>query len=94
MSRYRSLLTEELNVYIPEQTTSNIIQRTEDNTVVSPANPVPLRIPSILSQGTSGPGGRTGFSISQDKQIKRTTSLYGPASRGYASLRFYGNGVY
>lgn len=94
MSRYRTLLTESSHGYITSSEITNASIRAEDRTFVSPANPVPKPIPSLLSE-TSGYGPESIRGVTgREKGYHRATSVYGPASSGYASLRYYGDGVY
>lgn len=91
MSQYQTLRDHEDNQFFTAQQNADAIATLNRPIQISPANPVAKTIPSILAQGTSGPGPFTGATTSTGK---RATSLYGPSSRGYASLRYYGNGVY
>jgi hypothetical protein len=84
MSRYRNLLPDANITY---QEISNINKRIKNTTFVSPENPRPQQIPSILENGTREKS-------SYEKGYYRAGFRYGPASKGYSSLRYYGNGVY
>lgn len=91
MSQYQTLQDHEDNQIFTAQQNMDAISTLNRPIQISPANPVAKTIPSILAQGTSGPGPFTGANTSTGKRV---TSTYGPASRGYTSLRFYGAGVY
>ncbi|HMP29342.1 MAG TPA: hypothetical protein PKD85_07065 [Saprospiraceae bacterium] len=84
MSRYRNLIPDENITY---QEVSNINKRIKDTTFVSPEEPRPQLIPSILKNGTRE-------DTSYERGYHRAGFTYGPASKGYASLKYYGNGVY
>jgi hypothetical protein len=88
MSRYRTLYTEADNTFVPLFAVSNDIYDT-DRTVgakISPANPVPEQIPSQFSPARFAVENRKIRNLAQDQyQIK---------SRGYRSLRWYGDGPY
>ncbi len=108
-SGYKTLLDNSDMDFIPEAETIAAIRSVDRNIHISPTNPLPKTIPSILAQGTSNPGPvytagygersyvpGTGLTVpaSGTAVPKRAGSIYGPASRGYASLRYYGTGVY
>lgn len=86
MSRYRKL---DDGSYISEYETTNTLLHTENNTVVSPMSPVSHQgIPSLLSLTSA-----KNF-MSSGQSARDNTTTYGPSSNGYASLRYYGDGVY
>lgn len=97
MSRYKTLLVTEENGFIAPQTVQNLVTRSEATTFVSPANPLAKAIPfnpqspaknesSIVQGSFTVQNGNPGSA--------RANGEYGPPSSRYASLRYYGNGVY
>jgi hypothetical protein len=53
---------------------------------ISPANPLPESNVSKKFEGT--------MTKNYISEIARAGSIYGPSTNRYASLRYYGNGVY
>lgn len=83
MSRYQLLTSNEK--YVTYSEVSNVGARLANTTIVSPKNPVPKPIPNVNGASEKN---------SYERGYKRATTKYGPNSRGHASLRYYGNGVY
>jgi len=89
MSIYRKL---DDGSNISQFETADTLLHAANSTLVSPVSPVSNQgIPSMLegSYGTSAM--RTFMSTGQNE---RSGTTYGPASSGYASLRYYGDGPY
>ena len=99
MSRYKSLATEEDNAYISPFTVGHTLHSVENCTRATPENPAPNPIPSFFDYGGwQGPISRIKKSEPNadhppERIIDRST-VYGPSTRGHASLRYYGNGPY
>jgi hypothetical protein len=78
MSRYKSLATEEDNTYYSIFAASSIIKEADV------LQPTPLE-PVINLAPRMGP---------VPNYPVQNSTRYGPITTGYASLRYYGNGVY
>ena len=82
MSIYKRLDTEsESGIYVQPFSVSRKIEHTENTTRVTPRDPVPKYIPSQ-------------FDPRAFENVPRADGIYGPTSKGHASLRYYGNGPY
>lgn len=101
MSRYRTLETEEENAYISPFAAGHVLYAAEKDPRfrVTPTNPNPSAIPSYfdfeswkipVEQAKRSEPVR---SQPPERLIDRST-VYGPASSGHASLRYYGVGPY
>jgi hypothetical protein len=101
MSRYRSLHTEADNSYISTFAVGHTIEQAEKNPryQATPVDPNPPVIPSYFNYSSWETPIETMRrsepvrSQPPEKIIDRST-IYGPASAGHASLRYYGTGPY
>lgn len=83
MSRYRSMATQEDNDWNRRARIDQILCSTERDVCVSPEEPVPKLIPSYFGLHLSPP--------LENHYLPHRQVIYGPASRGYESLRCYGS---
>ena len=90
MSGYQHLLPDARITY---QEVSNINESAENNAFVSPKDPRFKNIPTIYNINTTGREGNVPWGGAA-KGYYRAGYRYGPTSKGFASLRYYGNGVY
>ena len=96
MSRYKTLGTEEENVYISPFSTGHIIRHNEELLQATPEKPIPNHsgYPAFPDPNINYTLPRPEPTSSQPPAqiINRTT--YGTSERVYKSLRYYGNGPY
>lgn len=78
MNKYR-LLDDGNNISTFETTNTQL--SSENHAQINPANPVAKTIPSILDK-------------LPPTNTARSSSVYGPTTRKYESLKYYGNGGY
>jgi len=102
MSRYRSLETEADNTYVSPFTVGHVLNIAEHDPryMATPTRPDPPIIPSNFDEFSwynqplwSMKRNEPVRSQPPEKIIDRST-VYGPASSGHASLRYYGVGPY
>lgn len=66
--------------FTPNFETTNTLIHSENNAFITPESPVAKTIPSALGNDPAN--------------AKRSGATYGPTTRRYESLRYYGNGGY
>lgn len=88
--------TEEMNVYISPFSIGDAIHSVEQVTRATPENPTPLPpgYPKFPVKGRNYTLPRSEPVSSQPPTPVIDRSNYGPSSRSYLSLRYYGTGPY
>ena len=91
--RYQTLESDD---YYSPFAIPRVISESEQKTRVSPINPVPKNINGMFNpeDPINATKMKRGMPENPLKTIPHTGLDYGPSSRGYASLRFYGTGPY